>query len=109
MPIAELGAGEVDKRAGAGRDRRLSAPALINAGSVFGLGDALASFRPHRLATRRTQSNFGGAAIDSWAEGRSYHLRSGVHSEAAACWELKILCQTWELAVQYDHLLSALS
>ena len=58
-----------------------SAPALINAGLVMCLGDALAScFRPRelrdfdRLATRRTHSNFGGAAVDPRAGGRSYHI-----------------------------------
>ena len=67
LPNFELGACEADKHTGAGQDRRLGAHALVNAGSVS-LGDAMTSFR---LATRRTQSNLGGAAIDSRA-GRSH-------------------------------------
>ena len=41
VPNAELGAWEADTHAGGGRDRRLGAPALVNAGSVMSVGDAL--------------------------------------------------------------------
>ena len=33
-----------------------------------------------------------------------WQQRSGVQSEAAVCWEHKLLCQTLGLALQYDHL-----
>ena len=46
VPNAELGAWEADKHPGAGRDRRLGAPALVNSGLVMNLGEAPPSFRP---------------------------------------------------------------
>ena len=44
VPSAELGAWEADEHPGAGRDRHQGAPALVNAGLVKSVGDALASF-----------------------------------------------------------------
>ena len=76
VPNAELAAWEADKHAEAGRDRRLGAPALANAGSVISFGDAMASFRPRELkdVTDWPQKESRGAAFDPRAGGRSYHL-----------------------------------
>ena len=99
---------------GARRDRRLGAPALINAVSVMNLGDALATFRlrggydgwPHeepRATSSEVLHSIHGLGVTLVTYHHLRQQRFGGHSEAAVCWEHKFLSQTLGLAVQHDR------
>ena len=107
VPNAELGAWEADKHAGAGRDRRLGAPALV----VMSLCGALASFRPRGLKNLTGWPHEGPRStlevlqlIHGLLSPRSVTATIRGSLRSGSVLEHKLLYQILGLAVQRDRL-----
>ena len=106
VPHGQAAAWEAGKDAGAGRDRRLGAPpAADGLAGLVALSTVMAELRPRDLEDVAEWPHEGPRAIGEVLKSTrglnltpfTYHdfwpQAAGIHGEAAAAWELRMLCQ----------------